>query len=91
MSPLDKQAELIKTLLPNAKKVGFLYNPSEQNSLLLLEKFKGIAKAKGLEPLAKILAKAQLSKEEFEAEAEKYIKDTGDEKTSVESVQEAIQ
>lgn len=48
MSPLDKQAELIKTLLPNAKKVGFIYNPSEQNSLLLLEKFKGIAKAKGL-------------------------------------------
>ena len=50
-----------------------------------------IAKAKGLEPLAKILAKAQLSKEEFEAEAEKYIKDTGDEKTLVKSVQEAIQ
>ena len=50
-----------------------------------------IAKAKGLEPLAKILAKAQLSKEEFEAEAKKYIKDTGDEKTSVKSVQEAIQ
>lgn len=50
-----------------------------------------IAKAKGLEPLAKILAKAQLSKKEFEAEAEKYIKDTGDEKTSVKSVQEAIQ
>ena len=50
-----------------------------------------IAKAKWLEPLAKILAKAQLSKEEFEAEAEKYIKDTGDEKTSVKSVQEAIQ
>ncbi len=50
-----------------------------------------IAKAKGLEPLAKILAKAQLSKDEFEAEAEKYIKDTGDEKTSVKSVQEAIQ
>lgn len=50
-----------------------------------------IAKAKGLEPLAKILGKAQLSKEEFEAEAEKYIKDTWDEKTSVKSVQEAIQ
>ena len=48
MSPLDKQTELIKNLLPKAKKVGFLYNPSEQNSLLLLEKFKGIAKAKGL-------------------------------------------
>ena len=48
MSPLDKQAELIKNLLPKAKKVGFIYNPSEQNSILLLEKFKGIAKAKGL-------------------------------------------
>jgi uncharacterized protein len=35
-----------------------------------------IAKAKGLEPLAKILAKADLSKEEFETEAEKFIKDT---------------
>ena len=48
MSPLDKQAELIKNLLPKAKKVGFIYNPSEQNSILLLEKFKGVAKAKGL-------------------------------------------
>ena len=50
-----------------------------------------IAKAKGLEPLAKILAKADLSKEDFEAEAEKFIKDTGDAKTSVADVKEAIQ
>jgi protein Tex len=50
-----------------------------------------IAKAKWLEPLAKILAQAQLSKEEFEAEAEKFIKDTGDIKTSVKDVKEAIQ
>jgi len=50
-----------------------------------------IAKAKGLEPLADILAKAELSKEEFEAEAEKFVKDTGDVKTSVQDVAEAIQ
>jgi protein Tex len=50
-----------------------------------------IAKAKGLEPLADILAKAQLSKEEFEAEAEKFIRDTGDVKTSVQDRSEAIQ
>ena len=50
-----------------------------------------IAKAKGLEPLGRILAKAELTKEEFEAEAEKYVKDTGDEKTSVKNVKEAIQ
>lgn len=50
-----------------------------------------IAKAKWLEPLGRILAKADLSKEEFEAEAEKFVKDTGDEKTSVKDVKEAIQ
>ncbi len=50
-----------------------------------------IAKAKGLEPLADILAKAELSKEEFEAEAEKFVRDTGDVKTSVKDKEEAIQ
>lgn len=50
-----------------------------------------IAKAKGLEPLADILAKAELSKEEFAAEAEKFIRDTGDPKTSVKDTTEAIQ
>ncbi len=50
-----------------------------------------IAKAKGLEPLAKILAKAELSKEAFEAEADTFIKSTWDEKTSVKDRAEAIQ
>ena len=50
-----------------------------------------IAKAKGLEPLAQILAKAELSKEDFETEAQKFVKDTGDAKTSVKNVEEAIQ
>ena len=50
-----------------------------------------IAKAKWLEPLAKILAKAQLSKEDFEKKAEEFVKDTWDKKTSVWSVEEAIQ
>lgn len=50
-----------------------------------------IAKAKWLEPLANILAEAKLSKEDFELEATKFIKDTGDEKTSVKDLKEAIQ
>lgn len=50
-----------------------------------------IAKAKWLEPLANILAEAKLSKEDFELEAAKFIKDTGDEKTSVKDLKEAIQ
>jgi uncharacterized protein len=36
------------------------------------------------------LRKAEISKEAFETEAEKFIKDTGDEKTSVKSKEEAI-
>ena len=50
-----------------------------------------IAKAKWLEPLADILAKAQLSVEEFEVEAAKFIKDTWDVKTTVNDIKEAIQ
>ncbi|MFZ2150904.1 MAG: Tex family protein [Candidatus Absconditicoccaceae bacterium] len=49
-----------------------------------------IAKAKGLEPLADILRKVQLSKEDFDIEAIKFIKDTGDIKTSVKDSAEAI-
>jgi len=49
-----------------------------------------IAKAKGLEPLADLLRKAEMSKEDFEAEAEKFVNDTGDDKTSVKSKEEAI-
>ena len=50
-----------------------------------------IAKAKGLEPLAKLLSTAELTKEEFESRADTFIKDTGDEKTSVKDRAEAIQ
>jgi hypothetical protein len=37
------------------------------------------------------LAKAALTKEEFEAKAKEFVKDTGDIKTSVKNVAEAIQ
>lgn len=50
-----------------------------------------IAKAKGLDPLAQLLAKASLSKEDFEAKAEEFVKDTGEEKTSVKTKEDAIQ
>ena len=50
-----------------------------------------IAKAKGLDPLAVILRACTMTIEEFEAEAEKFIKDTGDKKTSVATIKEAIQ
>jgi uncharacterized protein len=50
-----------------------------------------IAKAKWLQPLAEILAKATLTKEEFEAKAKEFVKDTWNDKTTVKNVAEAIQ
>jgi len=50
-----------------------------------------IAKAKWLQPLADILAKATLTKEEFDVKAKEFVKDTWDAKTTVKNVAEAIQ
>lgn len=50
-----------------------------------------IAKAKGLDPLADLLRVCALTKEEFEQQADAFIKETDDKKTSVASREEAIQ
>ena len=44
MAPVREQFEVAKKLLPDLKKMGFIYNTSEQNSLVLLEKAQIIAK-----------------------------------------------
>ncbi|GLR65217.1 ABC transporter substrate-binding protein [Marinospirillum insulare] len=46
---LDKQIELIKQLVPNAKKVGMVYNPGEANSVVVVEAFKKILPNYGME------------------------------------------
>lgn len=46
---LDKQIELIKQLVPNAKKVGMVYNPGEANSVVVVEAFKKILPKYGME------------------------------------------
>ena len=48
-SPVDKQMELITVLLPKAKKVGVVYNTSEQNSQVLVAQMKMEAERKGLQ------------------------------------------
>lgn len=40
MAPVDKQVELIHTMLPEAKTIGVVYNTSEENSLVLVKKLK---------------------------------------------------
>lgn len=49
MAPVREQFEVAKQLLPNLKKIGIIYNTSEQNSLVLVEKAKIIAKDLGIE------------------------------------------
>lgn len=53
MSPIAKQVALLKQLLPKTKKVGFLYNPGEQNSLYLLKEFREIAEKNNLQVVEK--------------------------------------
>ncbi len=49
LAPLDKQAEMVKTLVPDAKKVGILYCSSEANSKYQSDVVSGYFKEMGLE------------------------------------------
>ena len=48
LSPLDKHLELIKQVVPNAKRVGVIYSPGEANSVAIIEALKKAAAAAGL-------------------------------------------
>lgn len=48
-APMEKQFELIKTLVPNVKKLGVIYNTSEANSVVQVDQAKSIAAKLGLE------------------------------------------
>lgn len=52
-SPVGKQVKLIMDLLPEAKKVGIVYNTSEQNSVYLTEMFTEKATEAGLEVIVR--------------------------------------
>lgn len=52
MTPISKQFELLKTLIPKAKKVGVIYNTSEVNSEIQVDKAKELAKNFQLEIIA---------------------------------------
>lgn len=47
--PLEKQVEMIRAFLPDAKKIGILYTTSEPNSVSQLEKIEAIAPEYGFE------------------------------------------
>ena len=47
MAPVNKQVDLIHTMLPDTKIIGVVYNTSEENSLVLVEKLKEESKKYG--------------------------------------------
>ncbi|AWK51229.1 ABC transporter substrate-binding protein [Clostridium beijerinckii] len=46
--PVDKQIELLKKLIPNAKTVGVIYSTSETNSVVQVDELKAAAEKQGL-------------------------------------------
>ena len=46
--PLDKQVALIQRVVPNAKRVGIVYNPGEANSVVVVNELKKLLPAKGM-------------------------------------------
>ena len=46
--PVDKQIELLKKLIPNAKTVGVIYSTSETNSVVQVDELKAAAQKQGL-------------------------------------------
>jgi len=51
-APMDKQMELLKNLIPHAKKVGILYNTSERNSEIQVEMAKELSDSFDIEIIA---------------------------------------
>ncbi|WEX10139.1 ABC transporter substrate-binding protein [Chelativorans sp. AA-79] len=48
LSPISDHVALIKELVPDAESIGFVYNPGEANSVVLLDLFKKAAEEQGL-------------------------------------------
>jgi putative tryptophan/tyrosine transport system substrate-binding protein len=52
--PYSEQLDLIKTILPNAKKVGFPYNSGEANSQYAIKQVVPLARERGLEIISSV-------------------------------------
>lgn len=56
--PVDAQLKMIRTLMPDAKKIGILYTTSEANSVYTIETYKTLAVNYGFEIVPKGIAEA---------------------------------
>lgn len=56
--PVEKQLQLIRDFLPDAKKIGILYSTSESNSVAQIEQYQAAAPAFGFEIIVKSITSA---------------------------------
>ena len=52
LSPADSQLNRLKEILPAAKRIGIIYNPSEDNSKAIVQRFERECEKRGLKPIS---------------------------------------
>jgi len=52
LSPIGAQLDRMSEILPKARRVGIIYNPAEDNSTIIVGRFKSECENRGLEPVA---------------------------------------
>ncbi|RMF19768.1 MAG: ABC transporter substrate-binding protein [Gammaproteobacteria bacterium] len=57
MLPLERHLQLVKRIVPGAKRIGTLYNPGEANSVSLVNRLKNVAKAQDIEIVEAVATK----------------------------------
>ncbi|MEQ9809819.1 ABC transporter substrate-binding protein [Streptococcus jiangjianxini] len=71
MSPIDKQVQLVKEVLPDAKKVGIMYTTSERNSEVQVKQAEKLFKKAGI----KVISKGISSTNDVQDTAKSLMKD----------------
>lgn len=52
LSPVDIQLERLREIMPEARRIGIVFNPSEDNSQLIVSRFKDQCKKQNLQPIS---------------------------------------
>ena len=60
IAAIKAQLEMIREMMPDAKKIGILYTTSEANSVSALAKYDDLAGDYGFEIVEKVLARPQI-------------------------------
>jgi len=65
LSPIDVQLDRLSQLLPQAKRIGVIYNPQEENSNTIVDRFKKECEKRGLTPVTATISSQNEIKQTF--------------------------